>query len=225
MLVDWNVSNLKFLLTWKLSNLNVNWISQPFKGPEVKDPGIEGAWNPVGRICCFSWVALCFLVPNAWITSGFFIWENFFGSWLSVGSCWLLTSSSGLVGVLEMWMKNTCEKKQTISGQPREHSVTGGSRWLYDTGFLGYHRVNIGHNQKTTVISVTIGNHQLLSATFLPSGTHSVPVDILTTRCWVCCRLPIALGSRCQHRHQLYRIVIVSVLTVYNFCNYRGSQA
>ncbi len=49
-------------------------------------------------------------------------------------------------------------------------------------------------------------NHQLLSAAFLPSGTNSVPVNILTTRCWVSCRLPITLGIWCQGWHRPYHI-------------------
>ena len=54
-------------------------ISRPSK---VTDPGIGEA----RRTC--SWVAPCLLVPNAWMTSGFFIWEETFGGWLCGGSCW-----------------------------------------------------------------------------------------------------------------------------------------
>jgi hypothetical protein len=76
------------------------------------------------------------------------------------------------------------------------HSVTHRSRWRYNSIW-----------------------------TFLPSGTNSVPVNILMTRCRLWCWLPITSGSWCRFWHRLYRIVIVSVSTVYNFFNYRGSQA
>ena len=76
-------------------NVNVYWIIQP-----PNSSGTGEAWRT------FSWVTPCLLVPNAWITSGFFFWEKTLGGCRRGGSCWrsevcwTLASGSDLTGFL-----------------------------------------------------------------------------------------------------------------------------